>query len=353
MVSGGCVGAEGETDPEAAAAAAVERDEAVAPAPARELVVGYALTSKKAKSFLQPKLRGLASYFVFMSTLPHPPKTYCRKKGILFVAIDHKRPLSDQGPFDIVLHKEYRETHPEVTVLDPPGAIAHLLDRQSMLQEVSELDLTDRYGKVRVPKQLFVNTDPLSIPAAVTRAGLSLPLVAKPLVAKSHELSLAYDPTSLTKLEPPLVLQEFVNHGGVMFKVYIVGDAIRVVRRFSLPNVDEGDLSNNAGVFRFPRVSCAAASADDADLDPCVAELPPRPLLEILARELRRRLGLRLFNIDMIREHGTRDRFYVIDMNYFPGYGKMPGYEHVFTDFLLSLSQKEYKRRPSYSSGEG
>ena len=61
MVSGGCVGAEVEVDPEAAAAAA-ERDEAVAPAPARELVVGYALTSKKAKSFLQPKLRGLARY---------------------------------------------------------------------------------------------------------------------------------------------------------------------------------------------------------------------------------------------------------------------------------------------------
>lgn len=41
--------------------------------------------------------------------------------------------------------------------------------------------------------------------------------VAKPLVAdgsaKSHELSLAYDRYSLEKLEPPLVLQEFVNHG--------------------------------------------------------------------------------------------------------------------------------------------
>ena len=41
--------------------------------------------------------------------------------------------------------------------------------------------------------------------------------VAKPLVAdgsaKSHELSLAYDQQSLQKLEPPLVLQEFVNHG--------------------------------------------------------------------------------------------------------------------------------------------
>lgn len=29
----------------------------------------------------------------------------CRNKGILFVAIDQNQPLSDQGPFDIVLHK--------------------------------------------------------------------------------------------------------------------------------------------------------------------------------------------------------------------------------------------------------
>ena len=46
---------------------------------------------------------------------------------------------------------------------------------------------------------------------------LTLVSVAKPLVAdgseKSHELSLAYDKYSLQKLEPPLVLQEFVNHG--------------------------------------------------------------------------------------------------------------------------------------------
>ncbi|KAK8580474.1 hypothetical protein V6N13_143563 [Hibiscus sabdariffa] len=52
------------------------------------VVVGYALTSKKIKSFLQPTFEGLA-----------------RNKGILFVAIDQNKPLSDQGPFDIVLHK--------------------------------------------------------------------------------------------------------------------------------------------------------------------------------------------------------------------------------------------------------
>ncbi|KAJ4962305.1 hypothetical protein NE237_022244 [Protea cynaroides] len=309
----------------------------------QKLVVGYALTSKKTKSFLQPKLQGLA-----------------RNKGILFVAIDQSRSLSDQGPFDIVLHKlsgkewcqvieDYRLTHPEVTVLDPPDAIQHVHNRQSMLKDVADLNLSNCHGKVGVPKQLVVKKDPSSIPDAVTKAGLKLPLVAKPLVvdgsAKSHELSLAYDQFSLSELEPPLVLQEFVNHGGVLFKVYIVGEAIKVVRRFSLPNINKRELLQNAGVYQFPRVSCAAASADDADLDPGVAELPPRPLLERLSKELRRRLGLRLFNIDIIREHGTKDRFYVIDINYFPGYGKMPEYEHIFTDFLLSL-QGKYKKRP-------
>ncbi|XP_073105149.1 inositol-tetrakisphosphate 1-kinase 1 isoform X3 [Elaeis guineensis] len=286
------------------------------PLPKQKLVVGYALTSKKVKSFLQPKLEGLA-----------------RKKGILFVAIDHTRPLSEQGPFDIVLHKltgiewqqileDYWRKHPEVTVLDPPDAIQHLHNRQSMLEGVADLNLSDCYGKVGVPRQLVITKDPLSIPDAVTKAGLTLPLVAKPLVvdgsAKSHELSLAYDQFSLSKLNPPLVLQEFVNHGGVLFKVYIVGEMIKVMRRFSLPDVNKHEILNNAGVFRVPRVSCAAASADDVDLDPVIAELPPRPLLERLGRDLRRRLGLRLFNIDMIREHGMRDRYYVIDINYFP-----------------------------------
>ncbi|KAK6116054.1 hypothetical protein DH2020_008323 [Rehmannia glutinosa] len=254
------------------------------------VVVGYALTSKKIKSFLQPKFERLA-----------------RNKGILFVPIDQSRPLSDQGPFDIVLHKlsgkEWRRvleivpaggllerTSRSHGTFDPPNAIQQVHNRQSMLQDVADLNLSDLYGKVGVPKQLVIKKDPSSIPGAVNKAGLRLPIVAKPFgFAKLHELSLAYDEFSLQKLEPPLVLQEFINHGGVLFKVYIVGEAIKVVRRFSLPDVSKRELSKNAGVYRF-RVSCASASADEADLDPCVAELPPRPLLERLAKELRRRL---------------------------------------------------------------
>ena len=54
--------------------------------------------------------------------------------------------------------------------------------------------------------------------------------------------------------------------GGVLFKVYIVGDTIKVVRGFSLRDVDES-ASLDYGVIPFPRVSTTSTSANDADLD--------------------------------------------------------------------------------------
>lgn len=44
------------------------------------------------------------------------------------------------------LLQDYRQTHPEVTVLDPPDAIQRLHNRQSMLQAVADLNLSDSYG---------------------------------------------------------------------------------------------------------------------------------------------------------------------------------------------------------------
>jgi len=63
-----------------------------------------------------------------------------------------------------------------------------------------------------------VNIDTLFVPYREFKLGFSIVFsVAKPLFvdgsAKSHQLFLAYDKVSLSKLEPPLVLQEFVNHG--------------------------------------------------------------------------------------------------------------------------------------------
>jgi hypothetical protein len=59
----------------------------------------------------------------------------------------------DWGLFALIfrslsLLKDYRQKHPEVTVLDPPDAIQHLYNRQSMLQHVADLNLPDCHGNL-------------------------------------------------------------------------------------------------------------------------------------------------------------------------------------------------------------
>lgn len=44
--------------------------------------------------------------------------------------------------------QDYRQAHPEVTVLDPPDAIQHLHNRQYMLQEVAHMNFSDPHGTV-------------------------------------------------------------------------------------------------------------------------------------------------------------------------------------------------------------
>ncbi|KAE8666464.1 Inositol-tetrakisphosphate 1-kinase 3 [Hibiscus syriacus] len=217
--------------------------------------------------------------------------------------------------------EEYRQTHPKVLVLDPPDAIKHLQNHQSMLQCVADMNLSefyDNYSFVDIrTKQLVVKRYASSIPEFVAEAGLRLPLGSS-CAPIFHGNSFLSDFIShLFRLLNHWLMMEAQNH---MNYYLLIIDILS--RNLNLHLFCRSLLTTEVFSSRFPRVSCAAAAADDdvdLDLDRSVAELPPLPLLERLAKELRQKLGLRLFNLDIIREHGTRDRYYVIDINYFPG----------------------------------
>ncbi|CAI9274751.1 unnamed protein product [Lactuca saligna] len=74
------------------------------------------------------------------------------------------------------------------------------------------------------------------------------------------------------------------------------------------------------------------------------AEMPPMSLITNIARGLRKAMKLHLFNFDVIRDTRIGNRYLVVDINYFPGYAKMPGYESVLTDFLWNFLTKEDAR---------
>ncbi|KAJ8500782.1 hypothetical protein OPV22_011334 [Ensete ventricosum] len=318
----------------------------------RRFTVGYALASKKQKSFIQPSLVDLS-----------------RQRGIDLVPIDTTRPLAEQGPFDCVLHKLYSEDwkaqlddfatkNPGVPIVDPPPAITRLHNRISMLQVVSELKIPQQRETFGIPSQLVIY-DSGTLNSNVIGA-LRLPIIAKPLVAdgsaKSHKMSLVFHRDDLQKLTPPLVLQEFVNHGGVIFKVYVVGDSVQCVKRKSLPDVTEEELEGSAGSVTFSQVSNMTTTQDSSKADYYMqlddAEMPPSSFVTEIARGLRQALRLRLFNFDVIRDVKVGTHYLVIDINYFPGFAKMPSYEEVLTDFFWSVvHEKELKDAGGSATG--
>ncbi|CAD6204605.1 unnamed protein product [Miscanthus lutarioriparius] len=305
--------------------------------------IAYALAPKKQQSFIQPSLVAQAA-----------------ARGMDLVPVDASRPLAEQGPFHLLIHKLYGDDwraqlvafaarHPAVPVVDPPHAIDRLHNRISMLQVVSELDhAADQDGTFGIPSQVVVY-DAAALADSGLLAALRFPLIAKPLVAdgtaKSHKMSLVYHREGLAKLRPPLVLQEFVNHGGVIFKVYVVGGHVTCVKRRSLPDVSPEDDASAQGSVSFSQVSnlpterTAEEYYGEKSLEDAV--MPPAAFINQIAGGLRRALGLQLFNFDMIRDVRAGDRYLVIDINYFPGYAKMPGYETVLTDFFWEMVQKD------------
>ncbi|KAG0550091.1 hypothetical protein BDA96_01G310000 [Sorghum bicolor] len=305
--------------------------------------IGYALAPKKQQSFIQPSLVAQAA-----------------ARGMDLVPVDASRPLAEQGPFHLLIHKLYGDDwraqlvafaarHPAVPVVDPPHAIDRLHNRISMLQVVSELDhAADQESTFGIPSQVVVY-DAAALADSGLLAALRFPLIAKPLVAdgtaKSHKMSLVYHHEGLAKLRPPLVLQEFVNHGGVIFKVYVVGGHVTCVKRRSLPDVSPEDDASGQGSVSFSQVSnlpterTAEEYYGEKSLEDAV--MPPAAFINQIAAGLRRALGLQLFNFDMIRDVRAGNRYLVIDINYFPGYAKMPGYETVLTDFFWEMVQKD------------
>lgn len=308
----------------------------------RRFRVGYALAHKKQKSFIQDSLLSLAE-----------------SRGIDLVRVDTDRPLVDQGPFDCVLQKlygdgwkaqlqEFKVKYPNAVILDSPDAIERLHNRISMLQVVSELKIEDQNETFGIPKQIVIyDKETLFDPQAWE--SLKFPVIAKPLVAdgsaKSHKMALVFNHVGLNKLKPPIVLQEFVNHGGVIFKVYVVGKYVKCVKRKSLPDVED-KLEFSEDLLSFSQISNLAANERTDDkyykmmhLDD--TEMPPQSFIADIARGLRHAMKLNLFNFDVIRDSRFGNRYLIIDINYFPGYAKMPGYESVLTDFFCDTMYKK------------
>ncbi|KAE9610076.1 hypothetical protein Lal_00006826 [Lupinus albus] len=298
--------------------------------------VGYALETKKAATFIQQSLID-----------------YANDHGIDLIQIDPTKPLLQQGPFRCIIHKLYTQQwinhlnqfssqNPATIVIDPMERVNRIHNRVSMLEAVTKLQIPLQNATVEVPKQVVLN-ESKDFNEEEEEVGLSLkfPVIAKPLVANGtatcHELSLVFDIEGLRELSFPVVLQEFVNHGGVVFKIYVAGNQVDCVKRKSLTDIPEEKLKTLNGSVPFSQISSLRNEEGGGGGGEVGVEMPPESLVTELAKGLRTELGLNLFNVDVIRDGNNPTRYLVIDINYFPGYAKLTSYETFITNFLLDV----------------
>uniref|UniRef100_A0A9L0RX62 Inositol-tetrakisphosphate 1-kinase n=1 Tax=Equus caballus TaxID=9796 RepID=A0A9L0RX62_HORSE len=254
----------------------------------------------------------------------------CRKRGIEVVQLNLSRPIEEQGPLDVIIHKltdvileadqndsqslelvhrfqEYIDAHPETIVLDPLPAIRTLLDRSKSYELIRKIEAYMKVCKTRVAHG-----------------------------TNSHEMAIVFNQEGLSAIQPPCVVQNFINHNAVLYKVFVVGESYTVVQRPSLKNFSAGTSDRESIFFNSHNVSKPESSSVLTELDKIegVFERPSDEVIRELSRALRQALGVSLFGIDIIINNQTGQHA-VIDINAFPGY---EGVSEFFTDLLNHIA---------------
>ncbi|KAM7451473.1 Inositol-tetrakisphosphate 1-kinase [Porites harrisoni] len=303
----------------------------------------------------------------------------CEKTGIDLVEVDMDRPLEEQGPFDLIIQKLtdymaaaidgsqdamktlkrleiYIKDHPEVIVIDPMESVSKLFDRTTSYRIMKECEILEEGVRVFIPN--FVQIDAMDHKEnlrKIENAGVSYPMVCKTVIGHGsescHEMAVIFNEEGLKDLMPPCVVQQFVNHNAVLFKVFVAGNKHYIVKRPSIKNFYSTDAKDRKTIFfsshdvSKPDSGSYLSELDEYDSEPNVSA-PDESLVLKLVRKLRPKLNLTMFGVDIIVEKGTGHHV-VIDINYFPGYEGAPSFPLDFAKYVHELLDKSQEKERS------
>uniref|UniRef100_H3BG63 Inositol-tetrakisphosphate 1-kinase n=1 Tax=Latimeria chalumnae TaxID=7897 RepID=H3BG63_LATCH len=313
--------------------------------------VGYCLSEKKRKKL---NFQGFADL--------------CRKHGIEVVQIDLNESISAQGPFHLIIHKlsdlmmeadhdiqsrllvqnleNYVTAHPHLILLDPLPAIRKLLDRFESYKLIQSLQhqacLTD--DRICSPPYLELEvSDRSKLLRRISEQKLTFPFICKRRVAhgsSSHEMALIFNEEGLKDVSPPCVMQSFINHDAVLYKLFVIGSSYFLVERPSLKNFPSGKSDRETIFFNSHDVSKPESCSHLTALDKAAGfpSPPPDEVIHTMVQGLRSRLGMSLFGVDVIVNNQT-GKHAVIDINIFPGYEGVPEFLSVLLNHIETLLQ--------------
>ncbi|XP_014281035.1 inositol-tetrakisphosphate 1-kinase [Halyomorpha halys] len=290
-----------------------------------------------------------------------------RSHGFDLVKVDLNRPLEEQGPFTVIIHKltdiiaqslrgekraceiiehveNYIKLHPEVLIIDPLENVKKLLDRFTSYRVVHDSDLHNI--DVFTPPFVELTSNDIHVNLQTLKeAGVKFPFVCKPSVANGtdcHNMAIVFNEKGLKDCQPPCVAHAFVNHNAVLYKLFIIGGEYHIVERPSLKNFypdpdRETIYFNSHDVSKSDSSSSLSVLDEDEPSDECHTKADPATLghiVEIITAVL----GMNLLGVDIVVENKT-GRHAIIDINPYPGYD---GYPNFFESLIRCIRSKVF-----------
>ena len=272
----------------------------------------------------------------------------------------------------------------DIIVIDDPIRVQTLMDRSQIAYKLSQslqnVRSTSGY-RVSSPKYTVLlqeetnnnnnsdasgNQTKMDEDISKRLSNLQFPIIVKPLTAAgtkaSHSMAVVLhnQETALPSILKtiPSICQEYHNHDGILYKVYVLGDAVSVHQRRSLPNLPCPPYSKSVVNFvefdsqrPYPRLSSFGFCEDDVTgssiatvpstkkrklngSGPVLSPVEVEPIVEVLKETF----GLELFGFDLLL---TKEKvIQIVDVNYFPSYKEVHDFPVLLANYLSMRSRR-------------
>eukprot|EP00762_Andalucia_godoyi_P000037 ANDGO_02305.mRNA.1 Inositol-tetrakisphosphate 1-kinase 1 len=322
--------------------------------------IGFAMNPKKSKNFLEPfsdflTSRGVQHVVFDLNHLslevPHDIDVLVHKITDFMASVDDPKSKECIQAFNRIL-----ERFPNAVLLDDPACIAHCLHRSVMYEKLENAFRGKE--RVHIPR-CFTASSGADAVQLRTKLGMRFPLLVKSEIAcgrsDTHDFVILSTEPQLEAcaLTVPFVVQEFVNHGGIVYKVYVVHDHVWANTRRSIRDLQQSESICTCfnSQHEFPDLL-----ANVADLSNPVVDAALLAVFADIAKSIHSAFGLHLFGFDVLipsRDASAasdptdpEQQYLVVDVNYFPSYKKTPNIYAVLLEFTSQLIATRRRGRP-------
>mmetsp|Transcript_42426 Transcript_42426/g.76054 ORF Transcript_42426/g.76054 Transcript_42426/m.76054 type:complete len:328 (-) Transcript_42426:191-1174(-) len=307
-------------------------------------VVGYAAPPKK-KKFMAPFADFLRGQGVVCHELAFSTKCTQPVDVLVHKMLAGGQPEgSDASASEAEIRnlKEYVKSLPQLIVVDPLECMQVVLDRyvfQTTLQAS---------GVLCPPCAIWQGTCDAAT-AVELNPQLQFPLVCKSIQScgsnTAHEVVIVHTLAQLRQvvltIPLPLMLQNYIRHDGMVWKVYVIGPYVWVGSRGDGQDATFCDANkpsvhvDNMHVCRDAQIVCDFVMLTED----CHFQGIKGHEVQDIVRKVSAATGLNIFGIDLIVDITTGNP-YCVDLNYFPGYKEVHDVYPCLLNYLRSVVSK-------------